>query len=568
MNQPRDPSDTSGEAENLRYFFFAAFVVVLICGVLALLFDSEGSGGIGSPSVDGGKLVLERLPPESMVAAEAEAQVPGIEMPKVVEVESELVNEVVGLRRWRVDEPKPAPTNMDVRGFRGDGSGAHSWDKPVVEWSKTKNVEWVRPMSEWSNSSPVVVAGRVFTTAEPFTLMCLDSETGETLWHEEVDIASTLSEEEGDDLRSRLAGIVSLSEELEGKQRKLYRLKRSLRKKSGDPGLVAKMEVLEAEVNTLRDRVAELDRFRSPPPMEFIGYGASTPVTDGEFIYAVFGNGVVSRFDLDGNRQWSTWLGDPVRPMNGNDRGHASSPLLKNGVLVVSYGNVMALDATSGALLWRAPNAFRDFGTSALMRLGSRDVIVTPNGELFDLQSGELVLEAVDNLFYMGPHVDGERAFFFGASTLAEANREEDCMGQVVQFKQEGSGKATSTKLWETLLGDSYIFSSPVTYSGKVFHVSGEGTLKVFNAEVGTLEHIEDLHAIVEEPMEAYPSPIIAGGYLYITSEAGTTVVFDPMQTKVVAVNKLEEKMRSTPTFSDGHFYIRTFDNLYKIGED
>jgi outer membrane protein assembly factor BamB len=64
-------------------------------------------------------------------------------------------------------------------------------------------------------------------------------------------------------------------------------------------------------------------------------------------------------------------------------------------------------------------------------------------------------------------------------------------------------------------------------------------------------------------------SIVMAGGKAYVTDQAGKTVVFKPNPEKYegIAINDLGEKSNSTPAISDGQIFIRTFKNLYCIGE-
>ncbi|HTD68464.1 MAG TPA: PQQ-binding-like beta-propeller repeat protein, partial [Candidatus Limnocylindria bacterium] len=84
-------------------------------------------------------------------------------------------------------------------------------------------------------------------------------------------------------------------------------------------------------------------------------YASETPVTDGERIYAYFGNVGLFCYDMDGKKLWSTnW--PPVKTRNG--WGSAGSPVLHNGRVFIVNDNdnqsfAVALDAKNGRQLWR-----------------------------------------------------------------------------------------------------------------------------------------------------------------------------------------------------------------------
>src|SRR5205823_191838 len=84
-------------------------------------------------------------------------------------------------------------------------------------------------------------------------------------------------------------------------------------------------------------------------------YASETPVTDGERLYAYFGNIGLFCYDLDGRELWSQKLGG-FRMRSG--WGTAASPALHKGVLYVVNDNeeksfLVALDAKTGRQLWR-----------------------------------------------------------------------------------------------------------------------------------------------------------------------------------------------------------------------
>ncbi len=82
--------------------------------------------------------------------------------------------------------------------FRGPtGEGIYRGAPLPLQWDSTKNVVWKQPIAGEGWSSPVVVGGKVYlTTAVPtpkqgpqdysLRAVCLDAETGKTLWNVEV----------------------------------------------------------------------------------------------------------------------------------------------------------------------------------------------------------------------------------------------------------------------------------------------------------------------------------------------------------------------------------------------
>ena len=78
----------------------------------------------------------------------------------------------------------------------------------------------------------------------------------------------------------------------------------------------------------------------------------------------------------------------------------------------------------------------------------------------------------------------------------------------------------------------------------------------------------DELKDILQERQDrALLSITLAGGLLFISSDAGVTLVLEPgREYKEVAKNTLEP-FRSTPVFQGKRLYIRAKEHLYCIGE-
>ena len=59
-----------------------------------------------------------------------------------------------------------------------------------------------------------------------------------------------------------------------------------------------------------------------------------TPLTDGQRVYAWFGNGQVVALDMDGRVVWTRHLGDEYSPFQAR-WGHGSSPTLYGDLLIL-----------------------------------------------------------------------------------------------------------------------------------------------------------------------------------------------------------------------------------------
>ena len=98
----------------------------------------------------------------------------------------------------------------------------------------------------------------------------------------------------------------------------------------------------------------------APPGGGNAGGAAPTPVTDGQFVYAFFGNGVLGCVDATGKQVWARRL---LAGGHGNMYGLAASPVKYGDLLIqvvdrganarVHASFVVAVRAKDGTEVWR-----------------------------------------------------------------------------------------------------------------------------------------------------------------------------------------------------------------------
>ena len=71
---------------------------------------------------------------------------------------------------------------QETFGWRGNGAGVFSGAVVPTEWAKDKNIVWTTPIPKWGNASPVLAGTKIFVTAEPGTLICINAGDGKILW--------------------------------------------------------------------------------------------------------------------------------------------------------------------------------------------------------------------------------------------------------------------------------------------------------------------------------------------------------------------------------------------------
>ncbi len=123
------------------------------------------------------------------------------------------------------------------------------------------------------------------------------------------------------------------------------------------------------------------------------GYAISTPVTDGEHVFALFGSGAIAALDFDGKIVWREEL--PHR--RDIDSGTCSSLVLYgDSVILPGIANpvLRALDKKSGKLLWEQKGREQNrMATPAILRIGGRPQLIHMAGGVqgIDPDTGELL---------------------------------------------------------------------------------------------------------------------------------------------------------------------------------
>jgi outer membrane protein assembly factor BamB len=231
--------------------------------------------------------------------------------------------------------------------FRGPNGSAVSDDRhTATRWSETENIIWKTPLPGPGTSSPIISEGKIFLT----------SYTG-----------------------------FGVSEENPGDSAKLERALMCLDEGSG--------KILwERAVKG----VANEDRFQGY--LASHGYASSTPATDGQRVYVLFGKAGVVAFDLDGKQLWHKSVGTGSGMMGW---GSATSPIVYKNLVIVNAAAeskaIYAFDGQSGKEVWKSPADSLEgcWGTPLLVETADKktELVQAVGGEMwgFDPDSGKFL---------------------------------------------------------------------------------------------------------------------------------------------------------------------------------
>ena len=393
-------------------------------------------------------------------------------------------------------------TASDWPRFRGPtGLGTSHDSKIPVEWSDTNNLEWKLKLPGSGFSSPIVVKNRVFVT-------CFSGARRDVKRH----LICV-------DLRS---GKVNWSKSVS----------------SASP---------EA---TIRSFATDH------------GYASSTPVSDGERVYAFFGNAGVVAYDVDGKVLWKKSVGTE----NASMFGSAASPILYKQLLIVPAGaeseSIRALDKVSGKEVWKAEG-------DGISRSYSVPVVAkNTNGK------DELLVSVTEEIWSLNPE-NGKLRWY--AETAVDLNA---CPSLVVQentvyviggrrggrtaVRMGGKGDVTKSHVLWTSRGGSYV-PSPVLYEGHLYWIKDDGIATCVDAKTGKEVNKTRVGG------KFYASLVLVRDKLYAVSRFdGTHVLKATPSFDKIALNKLSDKsdFSASPAVSNGRLILRSNEYLYCIRAD
>ena len=439
-------------------------------------------------------------------------------------------------------------------GWRTNGSGSHPAVDAPTHWNPKENIAWATPLATRSNSLPVFTRNAVFTCVEPFGLAKLDLADGKVLWQRTSSYADITSPGDWIDIQKKVSTLKQLTDRKASLQKQREVLEESLEKATDKKAVVAKIETIEAQEDALREKIDGMPlaaRYTVPitQPL-YNGYTTATPITDGRLVWAVFGNRVVTCFDMAGNRKWARVLPDNPQVM----WGHSASPLLIAGRLIVPIEDIVALDPETGKDLWRTSYG-QTWGSPVRAEIDGKPLILMANGRMVRPKDGK-VIGRLSPLERASPVVVGSTAFYIGQR--AEA------FPLPTRLDPKATKRLRPKALWESSPPGGGFSSSPVIHDGLIYCVATRGILSVLDVASGKTVYTRRLN-LGNGPV--WPSLLHAGDHVYASNRDGNTVVFKTgRKYQEVARNHLEEFI-STPVVHKNRIYIRTYGHLYAIGE-
>lgn len=293
------------------------------------------------------------------------------------------------------------------------------------------------------------------------------------------------------------------------------------------------------------------------------GWASGTPTTDGERVYAYFGNSGIFCVDFEGKPVWH----HPLKEMN-IFHGPACSPLLYKDKLIVFQDHkgphasfVLALDKKTGKETWKTPRKEKmGWGSPVAVTVDGQDQIIVSSQQrvyAYDPEDGKEIWTCAGNLVEVTPTPVVGHGHIYCCSGRA---------GPTLAIRPEGKGDLTKTSVtWKTIKGSPFI-PSPLLYGDQLYMVNDiTSVVTCFDAKKGDLLWQERCGEPIKQGFSA--SPLGVNGKVFFTNDNGETFVLKAGPTyELLHVNRLGETTLASPALLDGKWYIRTKRHLWCIG--
>ncbi len=422
-----------------------------------------------------------------------------------------------------ISRSSPTPATSQWGQWRGPlANGTAPNANPPTEWSETNHVVWKRALPGKGHSSPVVWDDRIYvSSAEPFG--------------EPVDLVYDNAPGTHDNV---------------GVSQKHRFLLIALDRKTG---AILWQRTIKEEFPHEGGHVTG-------------SLASSSPVTDGQRIYASFGSQGVVSYDREGTLKWRRDFG---RMQTLHAHGEGSSVVLQGKRLVLNWDHegdsfLAALDTETGKELWKTP---RDEKTSwstpiTVETSAGRQVVVSATKRIrgYDLETGRLIWECggLSRNVVSSP---------IAANGMVFAANSYDWQALIAIRVEGAKGDITDTDhvAWRlnrlTPYVPSLLFESDTLY----FLRHNQNILSGLDPKTGKprfepfrLANLRDI----------FSSPVSASGRIYVTSREGITVVVQTGETpKIIAVNRLDDIFSASAALVGNQLFLRGEQFLYCLGE-
>jgi outer membrane protein assembly factor BamB len=411
--------------------------------------------------------------------------------------------------------------------FRGMNAGVAADDPALPDsWSQTKNIVWSTPVPGTGWSSPVIWGDTIFVTS----------------------VVST------GDVEAPKPGLYFGGER---------------------PAPTAEHRWMVYAIDFASGRIRwerEVRRARPSAPRHLKNsYASETPVTDGERVYAYFGNVGLFVFDVNGRPLWSKDFG--TADMR-NGWGTAASPILHQGRLYIVNDNdtrsfLAAFDARTGREIWTVTRDEHSNWSTPFVwsHQGGTEIVTSGTDRVrsYDLE-GRLKWQLSGMSSIAIPTPFSAHGLLFVSSGYVG-----DALRPMYAIRPGGSGDislkpgeaANAQIVWSHPQLGSYN-PTALVYGDYLYTLLDRGFLLAHDAKTG--REIYGRQRLAADTTGFTASPWAYNGKIFAASEDGDTFVIQAgPKYELLGRNALGEMIMASPAIARGSLVLRTASKLYRI---
>ena len=279
-----------------------------------------------------------------------------------------------------------------------------------------------------------------------------------------------------------------------------------------------------------------------------------TPAIDGKLVCVTTTGGQISAFNTDGASLWE---------YPGEDKSLYSfvgGPMIYQGMVyaVTANGNIYALDAATGELVWEVETGEDTWATPSIyndtLYIGTFDKNVYALDAATGTQKWQQPFET------NGPIVSTalvDNGTVYVASFDRHIYALDSTGGELLwQFPQtEGNGENTPL---------NWFWASPVLHNGTIYAANMDGNIYVLEAATGSLISVIELGGAVSA------TPVAASNRLYVATQEGNLFYIEMDDNSKLELPMLGGKVTAPLTTSNGVVYIHTQEDeiIYAINAE
>lgn len=298
----------------------------------------------------------------------------------------------------------------------------------------------------------------------------------------------------------------------------------------------------------------------APHIMEDTGFAANTPVTNGNYVCAIFATGDIGCFDRDGKVQWQKALGIPESAY-----GYATSLAVFEDKVIVQFdqgseeglSEILAFHIADGTLLWRTKRPTPNTWTSPTIVKTDKGYQILTSGSPWVIGYDPATGQELWKASCLGSDIAPTQIL---AAGLVVALQPYDKL-YAFRLDNAGGDVTESAKAWESP-GDMPDIASPVSNGELVWTLTVSGGLSCFDLADGKEVYTQSLD------LECHASPTLVGDKLYILGRDGQMIIAQAGRTyEELSRSAIHEACYASPAFAPGRMFLRSTQSLYCIGK-